>query len=58
MKLNIGDILTTKKLHPCGNDVWTVVRTGADIKLKCNKCERTIMVSLDKIDKIVKKYGE
>ena len=58
MIFNIGDVVTTKKVHPCGNNTWTVVRTGADIKLKCNKCDRTIMIPLVKMDKIVKKIGE
>lgn len=58
MKVNIGDVVTTKKAHPCGYNVWTVIRTGADVKIKCNKCERIIMFPLDKFDKIIKKIGE
>ena len=34
----IGDVIKTRKPHPCGSDEWTVIRTGADIKIKCNKC--------------------
>ncbi|MBR2377394.1 MAG: DUF951 domain-containing protein [Clostridia bacterium] len=55
MKINIGDTITTKKVHPCGSNVWTIVRTGADVKIKCTKCERVIMFPLDKLDKIIKK---
>ena len=58
MILNIGDVVTTKKVHPCGSSTWTIVRTGADIKLKCNKCERTIMMPLVKMEKVIKKIGE
>ena len=58
MKFEIGDIVITKKVHPCGNNSWTVVRTGADIKIKCNKCERTVMFSLANFDKILKKSGD
>ncbi len=55
MKVNVGDIVITKKVHPCGSNSWTVVRIGADVKLKCSKCERIIMFSLDKLDRILKK---
>lgn len=34
--INIGDTVITKKPHPCGQNSWTVIRTGADVKLKCN----------------------
>ena len=27
-----------KKSHPCGSLVWTVIRTGADIKIRCSGC--------------------
>lgn len=42
--VSIGEIVRTRKPHPCGNDSWTVLRTGADVKLKCNKCGRTVML--------------
>jgi hypothetical protein len=43
-KINIGDVIALKKQHPCGSYEWTVIRTGADIKLQCVKCERIIML--------------
>lgn len=47
MAYQIGDIVTTKKTHPCGGNTWTIVRVGADIKIKCEKCQRIVMFSLD-----------
>ncbi len=58
MTVNIGDIVTTKKVHPCGSNKWAVVRTGADIKIKCVKCERIVMFPLANFDKIIKKSGD
>ena len=29
----LGDVITTRKAHPCGSSEWTVIRTGADIKI-------------------------
>ena len=43
----IGDVIKTRKPHPCGSDEWTVIRTGADIKIKCNKCARIVMLDRD-----------
>ncbi len=39
-----GDVIRTRKKHPCGCDEWTVTRTGADIKIRCNRCGRVIMM--------------
>ena len=33
MKLNIGDIVQTKKNHPCGGNQWEITRTGMDFRL-------------------------
>ena len=58
MSVNVGDKIITKKPHPCGSTEWEVVRTGADIKIKCLKCGRIVMLMpcdfykrLKKIDK-------
>ena len=40
----LGDVVRTRKAHPCGGDTWTVIRTGADIKLRCRTCGRIIML--------------
>ena len=43
-EIRLGDVIRTRKPHPCGNDVWTVIRTGADIKIKCRQCGRIVML--------------
>ena len=48
----IGQIILSKKEHACGGREWTVVRTGADFKIKCNTCGRIIMVDKNKLDKM------
>lgn len=50
----LGEKVKLKKLHPCGNDLFTVIRVGADIKLKCDKCGHIIMLSLLEYNKAVK----
>ena len=43
-EIRLGDVIQTRKAHPCGGDVWTVIRTGADIKIKCQACGRIVML--------------
>lgn len=54
-KFYLGDIIETKKVHPCGNSEWEVIRVGADIKIKCLACSRIVMLPRVKFDKSVKK---
>lgn len=42
--IHVGDVIRTRKPHPCGGDQWTVTRTGADIKMRCNTCSRVVML--------------
>ena len=43
-EIRLGDVVVTRKPHPCGGSEWTVTRTGADIKMKCNTCGRVVML--------------
>lgn len=51
----LGDIVEMKKKHPCGSFEWEIIRLGADIKIKCTKCNRIVMIPRIKFDKNVKK---
>jgi len=54
-KFNVGDIVELKKEHPCGSKEWEVVRTGADIRMKCLGCSHQVMIPRPKFEKSVKK---
>ena len=56
-KLVIGDVLTLKKGHPCGENSWEVIRIGADVKLKCLGCERVVMLDRPTLLKRIKKVA-
>ncbi len=43
-EVRIGDVVLTKKPHPCGSSEWTVTRIGADIKIRCSGCGRVVML--------------
>lgn len=51
----LGDIVQLRKKHPCGSDLWTVVRTGADIGLVCSGCQRRVLLERPVFRKRVKK---
>ncbi len=44
LNLEPGWRVQLRKPHPCGNDVWLVVRLGADLRLQCTKCGRRIFL--------------
>lgn len=54
MDIQVGDVLNMKKAHPCGEKRWTVLRTGADLKIKCLGCGHEVMQPRFKIEKNVK----
>ena len=54
-KYDIGTILTMKKVHPCGENKWEVVRVGADIKIKCLNCGHVVMLPRVEFNKKIKK---
>ena len=47
-----------RKPHPCGTNLWEIVRNGVDIKIKCVKCGRCIMMDRMEFDKKLKKVEE
>ena len=55
IEYQIGDIVRTKKLHPCGSKLWEITRIGVDFKLKCLGCGRVITVERQKALKMITK---
>ena len=58
MDYNIGDIVRTKKQHPCGSKLWEITRVGVDFKLKCQGCGHIVMVPREKALKMITKKIE
>ena len=42
--LEVNDVVRLKKPHPCGGSEWLVLRTGADVRIKCITCQRVVML--------------
>lgn len=54
-ELLLGDLVQMRKTHPCGSDKWTVIRVGADIKIRCSGCGRIVMMDRADFIKRMKK---
>ena len=52
---SLNDKVIIKKPHPCGTNEFKITRVGADIKIKCIKCGRTIMLTRIEFNKKLKK---
>jgi len=50
-----GDRVTLKKAHPCGSQVWLVIRAGADVTLRCDKCGHVTVMGRRALEKATKK---
>ena len=54
MEIKLGDVVRLKKKHPCGGDEWEVVRLGADIGIRCLKCQRRVLLERSIFERRVK----
>lgn len=55
MELRVGQRVELKKKHPCGGSVWTVLRVGMDIKLRCGVCGHELMLPRSRAEKAIRK---
>jgi len=55
LKLEVGDIVTLKKKHPCGSFDWEIIRTGMDFRIKCLGCERQVWLARKELERRIKK---
>jgi hypothetical protein len=56
LEINLGDVVRLKKVHPCGGYDWQVVRLGADIGIKCLKCERRVLLARSVFERRIKAF--
>lgn len=53
-----GDVIQTRKPHPCGGDTWRVVRVGSDIGLRCLTCDRKVFLPRATLERRIKRFVE
>lgn len=52
----LNDIVEMKKEHPCHlSKEWTIIRMGADIKIKCHGCGSVVMFPRSEFERKLKK---
>ena len=54
-KYKLNDKVIMKKPHACQTNLWTIIRVGVDIKLKCDNCGREVMLDRLVFEKKIKK---
>jgi len=54
LQLDLGDRIRLRKPHPCGSYDWVVVRLGADIGLRCEKCGRRVLLARAEVERRTK----
>ena len=54
-QFQINDIVEMKKQHPCGTNAWKIIRMGADIRIKCEGCQHSVMIPIKEFEKKMKK---
>ena len=55
IKFSVGDRLLMKKKHPCGADTFSVMRTGSDVRIKCDGCGRDMTFPRESVEKMIKR---
>ena len=54
VRFGVKDKLRLKKKHPCGTDIFTVARSGSDIRIICDGCGRDLMLPRESLEKMIK----
>ena len=56
MEIRLDDVVRLKKKHPCGGYEWRVVRLGADIGIRCLKCQHRVLVNRSTFERRVMSF--
>lgn len=54
MDIRVGDVIELKKPHPCGDTRWSVLRIGADFRIRCLGCGREVMRPRTAVERAIK----
>ena len=56
LELFLGDVVRLGRRHPCGGDTWLVDRLGADIGLRCQTCDRHVLLDRAQLERRLKAF--
>ena len=52
--LRAGDRVQLKKSHPCGNNLFRILRVGSEVRVVCERCGRDMTIDRIKLEKAIK----
>ena len=52
--LHAGDRIRLKKPHPCGGNVFLILRVGSEVRIKCQTCAHDMTLDRVKLEKSIK----
>ena len=55
LRLAPGEQLEMKKPHPCGKSIFTVLRAGSDVRVRCEGCGRDMVLDRLKLERAVRR---
>ncbi|NMB41184.1 MAG: DUF951 domain-containing protein [Firmicutes bacterium] len=50
----LNQIVRMRKKHPCGGDLWRIIRVGMDFRIKCLNCGRSVLLPRKRFERKVK----
>jgi len=56
VEVHVDDVVRLRKPHPCGGTDWTIVRLGADIGLRCERCQHRILLARSVFERRLKTF--
>jgi hypothetical protein len=55
VKYRVGDVIELKKPHPCSSKLFTVIRVGSTMRIRCTGCSHDMEIDRIKLEKATKK---
>ena len=52
--LHTNDRIQLKKKHPCGGNIFVVLRVGSEVRVKCETCARDMTIDRVKLEKAIR----
>jgi hypothetical protein len=57
LSIRPGDTAELRKPHACGANQWVVTSTGVDIRVRCLKCGRSVLMPRTEFERAVRRLA-
>jgi len=58
VEFRLGDVVILRRRHPCGGNEWLIDRLGADLGLRCRKCDRHVLLDRRTVERRLTSFVE